>query len=140
MLTACKSNPDQWFPTLPNGGDRISPRRGIREAQVVARTIEAIALCNKCPANDVCGEMGMEPDNVEYGIWGGKLAGQRMAKAGMWVRKDEVRLMELLGVVPEVSTQKKSRRARDEQGKFIAKKEITDVLPKAAAIARGSEG
>lgn len=120
MITACESNPDQWFPTMPQGGDRVSPKRFAKIEAVVAQTREAIALCNVCPGKQACLEIGMQREHVENGIWGGLMAGERMALSGMWVGEKEVRLMALLDVVPKFQ-HKKQRQLRDNAGKSTRK-------------------
>jgi hypothetical protein len=69
-------NPDAWFPTMPNGG-RLSTtlRRMAPEIKY------AINMCRSCPVREKCLEEGMKPENLAYGIWGGLLAGQRIAIA-----------------------------------------------------------
>lgn len=69
-------NPDAWFPTVPNGGrpDTIL-RRMVPEIKY------AINMCRSCPIQEKCLEEGMKPENLAYGIWGGILAGQRIAMA-----------------------------------------------------------
>jgi len=118
LETACKANPDQWFPVLPRGGD---PKK--RNIKVTQKTKEAIELCNACPVKDRCLELGMERDNLEWGIWGGKTAGERMAMAGMQPSIEDCRLMGLLGITVVVSTQKKytdnAHRERNEKGLFV---------------------
>lgn len=69
-------NPDAWFPEIPRG--RPS------QSSIQALGIEisrAIALCNSCHNQNECLDEGMEPKNLPYGIWGGKLAGERMLMA-----------------------------------------------------------
>ena len=69
-------NPDAWFPTVPNGG---------RPATILKRMVPeikyALNLCASCPVQEECFEEGMKPENLAYGIWGGRLAGQRIAVA-----------------------------------------------------------
>ena len=69
-------NPDAWVPegTVGNPGP----------AKLFALATEvkyAVTLCNSCPKQEECLEEGMEPKNLPYGIWGGKLAGQRILMA-----------------------------------------------------------
>ena len=69
-------NPDAWFPTVPNGG------RPATILKNMAPEIKyAIGLCSSCPIQEKCLEEGMKPENLAYGIWGGRLAGQRIAMA-----------------------------------------------------------
>lgn len=78
MLMNCTNdaNPDAWFPELPQGN--ASPTK----LKVLAtETLRAINLCNSCPAKDTCFNDGMQVSNLAHGIWGGALAGERMALA-----------------------------------------------------------
>lgn len=78
LVGNCSSdtNPDAWFPTVQNGGRMSGVLR--KMAPEIKR---AIALCNSCPVQEKCLEQGMEPRNLGHGIWGGKLAGERIAMA-----------------------------------------------------------
>lgn len=69
-------NPDAWYPTIPNGGkpDTIL-RRMLPELKY------ALNKCNSCQIKDECLEEGMKPINLGNGIWGGVLAGDRIAMA-----------------------------------------------------------
>ena len=69
--------PDDWYPELGSGAH--SPKRVEKFKAKVRATIE---LCNTCPIQQACLEQGMEKENLPFGIWGGKLAGQRLAMAG----------------------------------------------------------
>ena len=95
--------PDDWYPELGSG--QHSPQRMTLFKEKVQATI---ALCNSCPIQQACLEEGMRKENLPFGIWGGKLAGQRLAMAGY--TKDDFslslyspqgrafKLIELLGV------------------------------------------
>jgi len=69
-------NPDAWFPEVTRGAP--APAKLKTLANEMSR---AIRLCNSCPRQDTCLKEGMEPKNLPYGIWGGKLAGQRILMA-----------------------------------------------------------
>ena len=69
-------NPDAWYPTVPNGG---KPDTILR--RMVPEIKYAINMCGRCPIQEKCLEEGMKPENLAYGIWGGLLAGQRIAIA-----------------------------------------------------------
>ena len=69
-------NPDAWFPEITRGAPAPSKLKAL--ANDMSR---AIGLCNSCPRQDACLNEGMEPKNLPYGIWGGKLAGQRILMA-----------------------------------------------------------
>jgi len=75
---AADTNPDAWFPEMPPG----TPPKKIRE-ELHRETNRAIALCNSCPVQEKCLKVGMEPDNLQFGIWGGKLPDERIAAAGI---------------------------------------------------------
>lgn len=70
------ANPDAWFPTVPNGG---RPSTILR--RMVPEIKYAMDKCNSCPKKDECLEEGLKPINLAYGIWGGVLAGDRIAMA-----------------------------------------------------------
>lgn len=70
------SNPDAWFPELARGNP--SDTKMLALATEVRR---AIGECYTCPNQVECLEEGMQPKNLSYGIWGGRLAGERMLMA-----------------------------------------------------------
>ena len=70
------TNPDAWFPTVQVGGRISSVYRAM--APEINR---AINLCNTCPKKQECLDEGMQPRNLAHGIWGGILAGDRIAMA-----------------------------------------------------------
>jgi hypothetical protein len=39
----------------------------------------ALEICSACPIREQCLEVGMQDDDIRYGIWGGMLAGERLA-------------------------------------------------------------
>lgn len=71
------SNPDAWFPDIPQGA-----RSERNTAKLVAETRRALTLCNLCPKKAECLEEGMEHENLGFGIWGGMLAGERVMLSG----------------------------------------------------------
>lgn len=74
----CKENPDRWFPELPQG------RRTQETTNRLRKEInEVIAICQACPFKAPCKAEGMKPHNLNYGIWGGMLEGERMLEAGV---------------------------------------------------------
>lgn len=65
--------PDTWFPELDN--NRPSQRR----LQELAKDVQyAKAKCATCPIKEDCLAEGMQKNNLPFGIWGGKLAGERI--------------------------------------------------------------
>lgn len=69
-------NPDAWFPEPSRGGPSQAKMRALG-----LETSRAIILCKACPKQEACLEEGMKPKNLPYGIWGGRLAGERLLLA-----------------------------------------------------------
>jgi len=69
--------PDYWFPELRRGASSNA------FYQRVANKIDyAMDKCYDCPIKQACYDMGMEQENLPYGIWGGVLAGERLRSLG----------------------------------------------------------
>ncbi len=79
MTSNCADDamPDYWFPELPKGN--VGPARHRALALTIAYAIDK---CNSCQMKQGCYEMGMQPNNIEHGIWGGVLAGERLRSVG----------------------------------------------------------
>jgi len=77
--TPCHDNPDQWFRGMPLNASQEATKR------VIADTKDAIRICETCPVSTQCRELGMQEDNLPYGIWGGLLAGERLLMSGITV-------------------------------------------------------
>lgn len=77
-LCATSANPDMWFPEFPPRGGKSAT---IKRALAVS-IVDAVESCSMCPIKSTCLEYGMEEENLPYGIWGGKLAGERLRNAG----------------------------------------------------------
>jgi hypothetical protein len=69
-------NPDAWFPEAPRGAQTPAKMEALGR-----ETSRAIILCNACPKKEPCLEEGMKPKNLSYGIWGGRLSGERILLA-----------------------------------------------------------
>lgn len=75
-------NPDLWQPEFPNG------RTSSRAMGYLVESINiAKSMCDTCPSKQRCLDIGSEPNDLPYGIWGGKLAGERILALGH-VRSD----------------------------------------------------
>lgn len=78
----CTGNPDPdlWFSDTAdqmNGkGKRLEPEV---KARMVARTLAAISICSICPIREACLAEGMKSQNIDFGVWGGTLPGERLA-------------------------------------------------------------
>ncbi len=74
-------DPDLWFSDTDDTKGKGRPRK--HELSVrVERTLKAIEICSHCPIQEQCLEQGMLPENIENGVWGGVMAGERMALSG----------------------------------------------------------
>ena len=98
-MLKCRYNPDQWFLALPIRGQKQR-----QEELVVERTRQAIDTCTMCPAQIACLEIGMLPENLHWGVWGGTLPAERLAKAGRWVDGIEERFMVLVHEIKQIAT------------------------------------
>lgn len=68
-------DPDLWFL------DNVDT--GIIQPDMVPGLTIALETCNGCPLRMPCLEMGMDDDNIHWGIWGGVLMGERYQLAGI---------------------------------------------------------
>lgn len=69
--------PDYWFPEFDNGRPTKAKIDNLVETIAIAKE-----LCGSCPVKDKCLEFGMHPDDLPFGIFGGKLAGERIESLG----------------------------------------------------------
>lgn len=77
MIGLCSKHPDPdlWFPEEQATQGR--PTRGAHQ-RMVERALLAMSICQECPIRARCLEEGMREENIEHGIWGGYLAGDRI--------------------------------------------------------------
>jgi hypothetical protein len=81
-------NPDWWFPEPPVG--RVTEQSIIR---LTSQINYALQLCYSCPVKEECLAEGMKMEhmpsgktgwgNLPFGIWGGKMAAERLEMAGI---------------------------------------------------------
>ncbi len=72
------SDPDLWFSdTIEAEGSGRRPAH--IEQEMTTRALEALAICNRCPAKQECLAIGMSEEHFDNGIWGGTLSGERIA-------------------------------------------------------------
>lgn len=75
-----ETHPDDWF-ELPEVG---------YGTPAYWRSQRARARCfNDCPIRIACLLAGMEPDNLDHGIWGGYTAAQRAQVQTAWAQRKE---------------------------------------------------
>lgn len=76
-------NPDLWFSeSIDSDADnnRVNERSAEYKQRIVnVRT--ALSICNACPAKAECFAEGMRRENLDNGIWGGTLPGERILLA-----------------------------------------------------------
>jgi hypothetical protein len=77
-LCSTHHDPDLWFPEEQESRGR--PSRANHE-RMVKRALTAISICQSCPSRSACLTEGMREENIEHGIWGGMLAGERISLA-----------------------------------------------------------
>lgn len=75
-------DPDLWFSSeVEDLGRRGGPTRAQLDEKF-NKSLQALRICNACPIKADCLEEGMRRENLDYGIWGGTLSGERLLKAG----------------------------------------------------------
>lgn len=72
------SDPDLWQPEPEQTGRPTMRMMG----RLTERILIAKNICSTCPAIQRCLEEGNSADNLPYGIWGGKIAGERILELG----------------------------------------------------------
>ena len=73
----CGQDPDKWYRGIPQSASKETIKRVIDDVK------DAIRICEGCPVQALCANLGMEDENLEHGIWGGLLAGERLLMAGI---------------------------------------------------------
>lgn len=69
-------DPDMWFmDTLETKGVNFT-------ADVINSLKVALNTCNACPMRMECLQLGLNEEDLHYGIWGGYLPGERLAMTG----------------------------------------------------------
>jgi hypothetical protein len=82
-------DPDLWFTDVPES-TRDTGRLTIKEKQdTVAKAIVALSICNKCDVKAACFDEGMKPENIEHGIWGGTMSGERILLASISTNRED---------------------------------------------------
>ena len=70
-------DPDLWFSdTTDARGSGKLPNSVSQE--MINRSLMALAICNNCPIQERCLQEGLKDENIDNGIWGGKLSGERI--------------------------------------------------------------
>jgi hypothetical protein len=74
-------DPDLWYSEGVDKGSRGGPTSAMVEEQM-QRSYKALQICSACPNRASCYEEGMRKENLDWGIWGGTMAGERLVTAG----------------------------------------------------------
>lgn len=75
------NDPDLWYSEGTDSGRRGGNAELI-SLKNMERSHQAIEICNACPSKSTCLTEGMRRENLDWGIWGGLMAGERLVKAG----------------------------------------------------------
>ena len=80
MIGLCSThpNPDLWF---PEGQVNVGRPTRAAHQRMIENALTAIAICRECPIRTNCLDEGMRSENIEHGIWGGLMAGERIKLA-----------------------------------------------------------
>lgn len=70
-------NPDMWFSDSTDLEGSGKPKQYLL-LQKLNNAIEALAICKVCPTQKECRAEGMKPENIDNGIWGGSMSGERL--------------------------------------------------------------
>lgn len=81
-------NPDLWFSSAVEKDTRGGPTRAQMD-EAMSNSLQALELCSRCPIRKECADEGMRPENLDMGIWGGMMAGERMTLAGKKITKSD---------------------------------------------------
>jgi hypothetical protein len=72
-------NPDMWFSDTSDQVGSGAPSASESNRRL-SDALQALAICNTCPAKAKaqCLILGMKDENLDNGIWGGTLSGERL--------------------------------------------------------------
>lgn len=82
MLGLCfnHDDPDLWYSDTTDNTGAGKPLVSTSKL-MLERTIKARKICSGCPIKVDCLATGMQPENLDWGIWGGLTVGERLALA-----------------------------------------------------------
>lgn len=88
-------NPDLWFSeSIDSDGDSGYVNEHSAEYKLrIANVKTALSICNACPVKAECFAEGMKRENLDNGIWGGSLPGERIILADVSVTWNNRRSM-----------------------------------------------
>ena len=103
-------DPDLWFAgevDLSDPNSSVNTNSTAAQAEV-DKAIVALSVCKGCPAKDNCLEIGKRGHQLYFGIYGGTMAGERLAMMGRVTKNSLVK--------QRVSFAHKVRRTMKERG------------------------
>ena len=109
-LCVGSDDPDMWFAGEVDITDPNSSVNGSSQATKleVDRAITALSVCKNCPVKDDCLELGKHGQQLYFGIYGGTMAGERLAMMGRVTKNSLIK--------QKVSFAHKVRRTMKERG------------------------
>ena len=109
-LCVGSDDPDMWFAGEVDLTDSNSSVNGSSQANKleVDKAITALSICKSCPAKDDCLELGKHGQQLYFGIYGGTMAGERLAMMGRVTKNSLIK--------QKVSFAHKVRRTMKERG------------------------
>jgi hypothetical protein len=80
LCSSKEFDPNLWwndYPDTENSGraTKADMNKSIKDSRL------ALRICDRCPSKSACLDEGMRPENLEWGIWGGLLSGERLVSA-----------------------------------------------------------
>lgn len=79
-------NPDLWHSEVADVNDNGRPTKAtLKQAEEL--TYQALEICSRCPNRQSCFEEGMKEENLEGGVWGGSMSGERLLLSGRNITK-----------------------------------------------------
>lgn len=70
-----------WFSEIVEKDTKGAPLASqLQEA--MNNSLQALKICTRCPVRRECFVEGMRKENLDYGIWGGTMSGERLIMAG----------------------------------------------------------
>jgi len=82
MIGICTEHPepDLWFSDTLDQVGGGGPKKAVAN-KMIDNTLKANEICGNCPVQQECKQLGMLPVNLEHGVWGGTMAGERLLLA-----------------------------------------------------------
>lgn len=81
-------NPDMWHSEVAEAETRGHPtKKALQKAEEL--TWQALEICARCPARQQCFNEGMKNENLENGVWGGSMSGERLLLSGKKITKSD---------------------------------------------------